>query len=110
MSIASPVLNGVHHTARPTWKLRETVEFYRDKLGLPLVHAISARGWGPSIDRAKGLEFEHVIIPGLDRGEFDGQTEDEANLFYVAVSRARHVVQLIHSPGKAGRYVPARLA
>jgi catechol 2,3-dioxygenase-like lactoylglutathione lyase family enzyme len=43
----APVLRGVHHTARPTWKLRETVEFYRDKLGLPLVHAISARGWGP---------------------------------------------------------------
>jgi catechol 2,3-dioxygenase-like lactoylglutathione lyase family enzyme len=44
----NPVLKGVHHTARPTWKLRETVEFYRDKLGLPLVHAISARGWGPA--------------------------------------------------------------
>lgn len=43
-----PVLKGVHHSARPTWKLRETVEFYRDKLSLPLVHAISARGWGPS--------------------------------------------------------------
>ena len=42
-----PVLKGVHHTARPTWKLRETVEFYRDKLGLKLVHAISAKGWGP---------------------------------------------------------------
>ena len=42
------MLKGVHHTARPTWKLRETVEFYRDKLGLPLIHAISARGWGPS--------------------------------------------------------------
>src|SRR5438876_2484096 len=41
-------LKGVNHTARPTWKLRETVEFYRDKLGLPLVHVISARGWGPS--------------------------------------------------------------
>lgn len=40
-------LNGVDHTARPTWKLNETVEFYRDILGLPLVHAISARGWGP---------------------------------------------------------------
>jgi len=38
-------INGVHHTARPTWKLRETVEFYRDKLGLPLVHAITAKGW-----------------------------------------------------------------
>ena len=44
----SPVLrlNGVDHSARPTWKLRETVEFYRDKLGLSLVHAITAKGWG----------------------------------------------------------------
>ena len=40
-------LNGVHHTARPTWRLGATVHFYRDLLGLPLVHAISARGWGP---------------------------------------------------------------
>jgi len=49
-------LHGVHHTARPTWKLKETVEFYRDKLGLPLVHAISARGWGPA-DHADFLHF-----------------------------------------------------
>ena len=48
MTVQQPVLKGVHHSARPTWKLRETVEFYRDKLGLPLVHAISARAWGPS--------------------------------------------------------------
>lgn len=41
-------LAGVDHTARPTWKLRETVEFYRDVLGLRLVHTISARGWGPA--------------------------------------------------------------
>jgi catechol 2,3-dioxygenase-like lactoylglutathione lyase family enzyme len=40
-------LNGVDHTARPTWKLKETVEFYRDTFGLPLIHTISARGWGP---------------------------------------------------------------
>lgn len=40
-------LYGVHHTARPTWKLQETVRFYRDVLGLPIVHAISAKGWGP---------------------------------------------------------------
>lgn len=40
-------LHGVDHTARPTWKLKETVEFYRDILGLKLVHTISARGWGP---------------------------------------------------------------
>ncbi|PTT89579.1 glyoxalase [Pseudomonas sp. HMWF031] len=48
MTVKQPVLKGVHHSARPTWKLRETVEFYRDKLGLPLVHAISARAWGPA--------------------------------------------------------------
>ena len=40
-------LKGVDHTARPTWKLKDTVEFYRDIVGLPLVHTISARGWGP---------------------------------------------------------------
>jgi catechol 2,3-dioxygenase-like lactoylglutathione lyase family enzyme len=49
-------LGGVHHTARPTWKLRETVAFYRDVMGLPLVHAISARGWGPD-DHADFLHF-----------------------------------------------------
>ncbi len=47
---------GVHHTARPTWKLRETVHFYRDLLGLPLLHAISARGWGPE-EHADFLHF-----------------------------------------------------
>lgn len=46
--LPSLALRGVDHTARPTWKLRETVHFYRDILGLPLVHVISARGWGPS--------------------------------------------------------------
>lgn len=62
-----------------------------------------------TIDRAKGLEFEHVIIPGLDRGEFDGADEDERNLFYVAVSRAKDAVQLIHKPGKACDYISDRL-
>jgi catechol 2,3-dioxygenase-like lactoylglutathione lyase family enzyme len=47
-TLPTPALHGVDHTARPTWKLRETIEFYRDKLGLPLVHVISARGWGPA--------------------------------------------------------------
>ena len=49
-------LAGVHHTARPTWKLAETVHFYRDLLGLPLIHAISAKGWGPQ-DHADFLHF-----------------------------------------------------
>lgn len=47
-ALTPPMLRGVDHTARPTWRLRETIEFYRDILGLPLVHVISARGWGPA--------------------------------------------------------------
>lgn len=54
--LAHATLNGVHHTARPTWKLKETVEFYRDVLGLKLCHAICARGWGPS-DHPDFLHF-----------------------------------------------------
>jgi catechol 2,3-dioxygenase-like lactoylglutathione lyase family enzyme len=40
-------LTGVNHVAYPTFKPIETVGFYRDVLGLPLVHAIAAKGWGP---------------------------------------------------------------
>ena len=42
-----PRFHGVHHTARPTWHLAETIAFYRDVMGLELVHAVCARGWGP---------------------------------------------------------------
>lgn len=49
-------LNGVHHSARPTWKLKETFEFYHDILGLPLVHCVAARGWGPA-DHPDFLHF-----------------------------------------------------
>jgi catechol 2,3-dioxygenase-like lactoylglutathione lyase family enzyme len=52
----SPALNGVHHAARPTWKLKETVEFYRDTMGLKLLHCVSARGWGPA-DHPDFLHF-----------------------------------------------------
>ena len=34
---SSPLrLHGVDHTARPTWRLRETVHFYRDVLKLSI--------------------------------------------------------------------------
>ncbi|WP_218036702.1 VOC family protein [Sphingobium sp. EM0848] len=54
--LPTPELAGVHHTARPTWKLEETVHFYREVLGLKLCHAISARGWGPG-DHPDFLHF-----------------------------------------------------
>jgi catechol 2,3-dioxygenase-like lactoylglutathione lyase family enzyme len=76
-SIAPKVrLHGVHHTARPTWKLGETVRFYRDLLGLPLVHAISAKGWGPEnhpdflhffFDSGNGSTIAFFYYIGTDR-------------------------------------------
>jgi len=63
-----------------------------------------------TIGRAKGLEFDHVIVPGVEAGSFDGDDEDERHLFYVAVSRARHAVQLVHRPGRASSFVPPHLA
>ena len=46
-ALPQPKLGGLHHAARPTWRLEETVRFYRDIMGLKICHAISARGWGP---------------------------------------------------------------
>jgi DNA helicase II / ATP-dependent DNA helicase PcrA len=42
-----------------------------------------------SIPAAKGLEFDHVVIPDVNAGSFDGHQQEERNLFYVATSRAR---------------------
>lgn len=58
-----------------------------------------------SIEAAKGLEFEHVIIPDLNRADFDGDRADERNLFYVAASRARQQLTLVHRPGEASSYL-----
>ncbi|MGX1789050.1 VOC family protein [Bosea sp. NPDC055332] len=87
-------LNGVDHTARPTWKLNETVEFYRDILGLPLVHAISARGWGPPghhdflhffFDAGKGATIAFFYYIGSERPE---KYVPEEHHFYFATHTA----------------------
>ena len=69
-------LSGVHHTARPTWKLKETVEFYRDTLGLPLVHAISAKGWG----REGHPDFLHFFFDS-------GRASTIAFFYYIGTDR-----------------------
>jgi catechol 2,3-dioxygenase-like lactoylglutathione lyase family enzyme len=38
-------LQGVDHLAHVTWNPEATVSFYRDALGLPLVHAVTGTGW-----------------------------------------------------------------
>ena len=69
---SAPRLHGVDHTARPTWKLRETVHFYRDILGLPLVHAITAKGWGR--EKEEHADFLHFF--------FDSGNESTIAFFY----------------------------
>ena len=87
-------LDGVDHTARPTWKLRETVEFYRDVLGLPLVHTISARGWGHPdhrdflhffFDAGKGATIAFFYYIGTDRPD---RYQPEDSPFYSATHTA----------------------
>jgi catechol 2,3-dioxygenase-like lactoylglutathione lyase family enzyme len=77
-------LNGVHHSARPTWKLRETVEYYRDTLGLPLVHSVSARGWGA----ANHPDFLHFFFDS-------GNDSTIAFFYYIGTTQPEH---LVHRP------------
>jgi catechol 2,3-dioxygenase-like lactoylglutathione lyase family enzyme len=92
-------LAGVHHTARPTWKLYDTVHFYRDLLGLPLVHAISARGWGPEehadflhffFDSGNGSTIAFFYYLGTEAPDFAVPREDYR-------SRATHTAWRVDS-------------
>ena len=50
-----------------------------------------------TVHAAKGLEFENVFIPGLEKGlfpHFGGEKEEERRLFYVALTRAQKGVFL----------------
>ena len=58
-----------------------------------------------TIADAKGLEFDHVIIPNVNAREFDGNLRDERNLFYVAASRARNLLTMTHQVGAPSSYL-----
>ncbi len=60
-----------------------------------------------SIEAAKGLEFEHVILPGLNRGEFavGGDTVDNRNLLYVAMTRARRRLTVLYDNSRPSAYL-----
>lgn len=58
-----------------------------------------------SIEASKGLEFDHVVIPQLSKGEFgDGSTESR-NLLYVALTRARRKLTLLFDPQRPSRFL-----
>ncbi|MFS2099834.1 3'-5' exonuclease [Variovorax sp. Varisp85] len=78
-------------------------------------HAAKARSQKESrivlstIESSKGLEFDHVIVPGVNAGSFDGNSPDERNLFYVATSRARNLLTVTHATGRASRFLASFL-
>jgi len=75
-------LHGVDHTARPTWKLAETIHFYRDILGLPLVHAVTAKGWGREDEQH--ADFIHFF--------FDSGNESSiAFFFYIGTNQPENL-------------------
>jgi DNA helicase-2/ATP-dependent DNA helicase PcrA len=66
------------------------------------------------IPSVKGLEFERVTIPFIERGEFpadDGGTlDDERNLMYVAMTRCSHELTLMFSQKRPSAFEEAMLS
>lgn len=58
-----------------------------------------------TIEDAKGLEFRHVFIPDCNATLFDGDNQDERNLFYVAASRARDNLFISYKPSDESSFV-----
>ena len=58
-----------------------------------------------TIESAKGLEFDHVMIPSLNAGEFDGISNDDRNLFYVAITRAKNLLTVMYDQRSPSQYL-----
>jgi superfamily I DNA/RNA helicase len=68
-----------------------------------------------TIHAAKGLEFPEVIVAGLEHNLFphemavkEGNLEEERRLFYVAITRAKERLTLVHCEKRAIRGAPQR--
>jgi DNA helicase-2/ATP-dependent DNA helicase PcrA len=62
-----------------------------------------------SVEDAKGREFDHVVVYGLNESVFPARGEDpvlERNRFYVAASRARKTL-ILAADGEPGRFFTA---
>ena len=61
------------------------------------------------ITAVKGLEFENVVLPFLQQGDFPNRERDiigdERNLFYVGITRARRSLTLISSMHKPSQFM-----
>jgi catechol 2,3-dioxygenase-like lactoylglutathione lyase family enzyme len=104
------LVQGVDHVAYPTFDPVATVRFYRDALGLPVVHAICAKGWGPNdhpdfvhffFDLGHGDRLAFFYYFGLER--YEDQTP------WLLRHSSRHLAIHVESPAVLDAY-QARLA
>lgn len=61
-----------------------------------------------TIEAAKGLEFEHVIIPGVNRQHYSPSTHENvdcANLLYVGMTRAKNQLSILFDPEQPSAYL-----
>lgn len=60
-----------------------------------------------SIEAAKGLEFDDVFLPGMNRGEFasDGDSVESRNMLYVGMTRARRSLTIFFDADRPSRYL-----
>jgi catechol 2,3-dioxygenase-like lactoylglutathione lyase family enzyme len=79
-------VRGVDHAAFPTYDAKATIQFYRDVLGFPVVHATCALGWGPG-DHPDFIHFFFDI----------GQGDRLAFFYYFGVERYEdpHIPELL---------------
>jgi catechol 2,3-dioxygenase-like lactoylglutathione lyase family enzyme len=95
---------GVDHLAFVTWDPAATLRFYRDVMGFPLVHAITARGWG--IDAHP--DFVHFFF-AIGKGShvaffyYFGHPPEDV-LPTALMKRARHLALHVETEGELLAY------
>lgn len=71
----------------------------REEFDIHLIEPLSAGFQGGisvvSVQMCKGLEFDEVLLPGVDRQSY--HTEHDRNLLYIACTRAMHTLTLLYS-------------
>jgi DNA helicase-2/ATP-dependent DNA helicase PcrA len=60
-----------------------------------------------SIEAAKGLEFDHVIVPHLSKGEFGEGSAENRNLLYVAMTRTKRRLTMTYDPSRPSPFLSA---
>jgi catechol 2,3-dioxygenase-like lactoylglutathione lyase family enzyme len=109
------LVRGVDHAAFPTFDPVDTVVFYRDVLGFPVVHSICAAGWGPEkhpdfihffFDIGKGDRLAFFYYFGLDplpgdRGDAYARFDETVPEFFLG---SRHLALHVESEEALNEY------